>query len=316
MAVTLIEASAIAMGADETLKAGLIQVFSESSPLLDAMVFENISGNSFTWVQEADLPSTAFRGINEGYTASEGKVEQRTEVLKIAGGYIDIDKFLVKTGGPNQLDTQTSMKTKSLALSLAKKIIKGDNTTYPKEFDGLQNRCTGTSQLVHNATAGGAGLSLLKLDEAIDNVDMPTHLIMNKTHLRLLSAATRSTSVAGTITFEMDAMGRRVARYADLPIIIVGKDETNTEVLGFTEESYNTSAWSSGDADSASIYCVSIGTEGLHMIQNGMMEATFLGELQTSPVYRTEIEWYVSLANVVDDCICRLSSVENSAVTA
>lgn len=315
MAVTLIEASQIALGRDETLRSGIIQIFAENSPLLDAMIYENISGNALTFSREATLPSVAFRGVNEAYTANEGVLEDITESLKIAGGDLDVDTFLVKTGGPNQLSTQTNMKAKSLSLTMEKKIIKGDNTTYVKEFDGLQNRCTG-DQLVHNAVTTGAGLSLVKLDELIDAVANPTHLIMNKTHVRRLSAATRSTTVAGTVIFEKDTMGRRVAYYNDLPILIVGKDETNTEILGFTEQSWNTTDWAGADANSASIYCISIGIDALHMIQNGIMDVRYLGELQTAPVHRTRIEWYTSLANMIDDCKARLSSVENSAATA
>jgi len=315
MALTLIEASQIALGRDETLRAGIIEIFAENSPLLDAMIYENISGNALTFSREATLPSVAFRGVNEAYTASEGAIEDITESLKIAGGDLDVDSFLAKTGGPTQLSTQTNMKAKSLALTIEKKIIKGDNTTYVKEFDGLQNRCTG-DQLVHNATTTGAGLSLIKLDELIDTVSNPTNLIMNKTHARRLSAATRSATVSGTITFEVNTMGRRVMFYNDLPILIVGKDETNTEILGFTEQSWDTTDWAAADANSASIYCTSIGVDALHMIQNGVMDVRYLGELPTKPVFRTRIEWYVSLANMIDDCKARLSSVEDSAATA
>ncbi len=317
MAVTLIEASQIAMGQDQTLRAGIIDIFRENSPILNSMVYENISGNALNFVREATLPSVAFRGVNESYTASEGKVEDITEALKIAGGDLDVDTFLVKTGGPSQLATQTNMKAKALALTLEKKMIKGDNTSDKKEFDGLQNRLSATSdQLVHNATANGAGLSLVKLDELIDAVVDPNFLIMNKTHARRISAAARLTTVTGTVNFEINEIGRRVMVYNDLPILIVGKDETNTEILGFSEQSWNTTAWHTTDANSASIYCVNVGIDALHCIQNGVMDVRYLGEIDDSPVHRTRIEWFITLANLINDCMARLSSVEDSAVTA
>jgi hypothetical protein len=54
------------------------------------------------------------------------------------------------------------MKVKALAAELTRVIIKGDSTSKPREFDGLQNRITG-SQLIKakaSGTDGGDPLSL------------------------------------------------------------------------------------------------------------------------------------------------------------
>jgi len=248
--------------------------------------------------------------VNEAFTESTGVVNPIIEPLVIAGGDLDVDKFIVETMGEDQRSVQESMKVKALAHRWTETFIKGDNATEPREFDGLQTRLTGSQKIVAGATANGTPLSLAKLDELIDNVDAPTHLIMNKTMRRLLTAAARSTSVGGYVTYDQDAFGRRLTYYNDLPILIADQDETGAEILPFTEVA------SSGTATATSIYCVSF-TEGrLTGIQSSPPDVRDLGELETKPAYRTRVEWYNGIAIYTARAAARLWSISNAAVTA
>jgi hypothetical protein len=310
MALTLIEAAKIALGRDEALKATIMELYARSSDILAAIPFEDIPGNALTFNREKTLPDIGFRGVNEAYDEGTGEVENVTESLAIAGGDIDVDKFLVDTGGPGQRATQEGLKVKALALSITKEFIKGDVTSTPKGFDGLQVRCTG-DQLANNSTAAsGAALSLVKLDELIDMVEDPTHLIMNKTMRRRLSAAARLYTVGGYITYELDAFGRRVTKYNDLPILVVDKDNTNTDIMSFDEAAF------SGSSVDTSIFCVSFADNGVMGLQNKEMQVRDLGELDTKPVYRTRVEWYITLAILRPRAAARLRYIRSAAVTA
>lgn len=311
MALTLIESAKIALGRDEVLKATVMELFAKNSDLMANLPFENITGNALKFDREKMLPGVAFRGVNEAYTESTGEVEKIIESLAIAGGDLDVDVFLVKTGGANQRAIQEQLKIKALSLNLTKQFIKGDVDTDPKGFDGLQVRCTGDQLINSSATAGStAALSLAKLDEVIDAVDEPTHLIMNKTMRRRLSSAARVSTVGGYITYDLDAFGRRVTRYNDIPILIADKDEDNQEILAFTESG-------SGDGtEMTSIYCVSFAENGVLGLQNAEMDVRDLGEQQSKPVYRTRVEWYITLAILRPLAAARLYGLPNSAVTA
>ena len=311
MALTLIEAAKIAMGRGDVLQASIMELYARSSEIVGAIPFENISGNALKFQREKELPGVGFRGVNEGYTESTGKTEPVTESLAIAGGDLDVDKFLVDTSGADQRAVQEAMKVKALSLSMARNVIKGSILVDPKGFDGLQVRCTDEQLIAAGGTAGGDPLSLAKLDEAIDAVEDPTHLMMSKAMRRRLSAAARNSSVGGNITYDKNDFGARITYYNDLPILIADKDNTNAYVLPFAE------ACPGGGANvGTSLYCLSLRDNGVVGLQNGEMQVRDLGELESKPVFRTRVEWYITLAVIRDRAVARLNGVKDAPVTA
>lgn len=307
MVMTLMEATKLNSG--ETVRNGVIEMFARNSEILRVLPFMNIVGSSYAYNQEGALPGVAFRGLNEAYDESVGVLNPQTEVLRIAGGDLDVDKAIIDMHGEAVRSTHEAMKIKSLSLYIGKKIIKGDSATSPKEFDGLQNRLTGSQLIAAGSTANGTPLSLAKLDELIDSVDFPTHLIMSKAMARRIAAAARNTSVGGFITFTVNEFGGRVMAYNDIPIITIDHDDVGARVLDFNE------AATSGTATGTSIYCVNFSDGYCVGLQNGVMNVRDLGELDSKPVWRTRIDWYVGLATLHGRCAARLWSISDAAVT-
>lgn len=306
MALTLIEA---AKQTDDLVRQAIIELYASSSEILRVLPFEGIPGNALRYNREETLPGIGFRGINEGYTESTGILNPITETLTIAGGDLDVDKFIIDTMGMDQRSVQEAMKVKALALNWTLQFIKGDSTTNPRVFDGLQARITGNQLIAAGSTANGDALSLMKLDELIDQVQNPTHLVMNKTMRRLLTQAARDTGVGGFITTTKDEFGRQMYMYADLPILIVENDNTDMQILNFNEACPN-----GGTAAGTSVYCVSFAEGMLTGIQNGGIDARDLGELEAKPAYRTRVEWYAGLSCYHGRAAARLWGIKNAAV--
>lgn len=299
MALTLLEAAKLNTG--DVYKAGVMMKFAETSDILRVLPFEGIAGNSLKYNVEETLPGIGFRGVNGSYTESTGIINPKSESLVIAGGDLDVDKFIVDTMGTDQRTVQEAMKIKALALSWTKTFIKGDSESDPREFDGLQKRLSGDA-VIDNGTAG---LSLAKLDEAIDYVEGANAILMSKAMRRLLTVAARTQAVGGNITYEIDEFGRQVTRYNDLPILIVDKDNENNQILDFTEAGSTTS-----------IYICAFGEGQLSGIENGGMDVRDMGELENKPAYRTRVEWYSSMAVFAPYSAARLKNITNAAVTA
>jgi len=308
MALTLVEAAKLNPG--NVLRNAIIEIYAGSSSILQALPFENINGNALKYNREGAYPGIGFRGVNEAYTASTGVLNPVVESLVIAGGDLDVDKFILDTMGMNQRAIHEAMKVRALALSWTNKFINGNTASDQREFDGLQIRTTGSQVISAGTTAGGAALSLAKLDEAIDQCLNPTHLIMNKAMARRLSAAARLYTVGGYITYDIDAFGQRVMQYNGLPILTVDLDNTGASILGFDE------AANSGSDTATSIYVVSMGNDGLIGLQNGGIDVRDMGELQTAPVMRTRVEWYNGMAIFNGRAVVRLKFIGDLAVVA
>ena len=231
----------------------------------------------------------------------------------IAGGDLDVDRFIIQTMGANQRSVQEGMKVKALAHRWTLAFFKGDSSVDPREFDGLQRRIpAGSSQLIDaGATSGGDALSLFLLDTAISKVDSPTHLAMNKTMALRLSQASRATGVAGFITWDPNEFGTRVMSYNGLPLIQVDEDNQGGQILPFSEPNPG-----GGAAASTSIYVLSLGDGAMTGIQNGQVDVRDLGELEAKPVLRTRVEWYAGIALFQGKSVCRLRGIKNSAVVA
>lgn len=309
MALTLIEAQKQYEG--DVLRAAVIEVYARTSDILRVLPFMDIPGNAYKYNQEGMLPGIGFRGVNEGYSESTGVINPQVEPLAIAGGDLDVDKFIVQTTSGDVRTQHEMMKVKALAHSWSNTFIKGDSSALSKQFDGLQVRLTGTQLIDAGSTSGGDALSLGKLDELIDTVDSPTHLIMSKALRRLLKAAARTPAVSGYITYTRDEFGRPLTMYNDLPILLADANADVYATLAFNEANPG-----GGSNVGTSIYCVSFGDGMLTGIQNGDPQVTDLGELETKPSFRTRVEWYAGVVCMHPRCAARLRGIKNAAVVA
>jgi hypothetical protein len=312
MSLTLLEASKLHTG--DVIRSAVIEMFARSSDLMRVMPFMDMPGGAYHYNQEGQLPGVAFRAVNEAFGESTGILNPYVEVLRIAGGDLDCDKALIKFHGEGIRQQHEAMKVKALGLYITKKFIKGDSVNEPREFDGLQNRING-SQLIQVASPTatvGDPLSLAVLDAACDIVDNPTHLVMSKATRRTLTAAARTTTVGGFISFSVDEFGEKVTQYNDLPILIADYDDTGVRILDYTEVGPATTS----NALQTSIYVMSVGDGMLTGLQNGVMDVRDLGELNALAVLRTRVDWYVGFAALHGRCASRLWGIKSAPVVA
>ena len=312
MSLTLIEAAKLMLNNGEVQRSAVVETYAMSSDILRILPFRDIAGNAYAYNQEKTLPGIGFRGINAGYTASTGIINPEVEPLVIAGGDLSVDPFIIKTGGEGVRERHQIMKIKALAHAWTAAFIKGSSVTTPASLDGLQVRIAGNQLIPNGTTSLGDPLSLTNLDTLIDSVDDPTHLIMNKKMRRRISVAARAAAVGGNIVWTKDEFGRQVMMYNDLPIVIADKDNTDTDILGFTEASNNATP----GAAATSVYCISVGDGKLEGIQNGGMEVRAIGEQAATVTELTRVEWYNGICIEHPRAAARLWSISDAAVAA
>lgn len=308
MALTLVEAGKLHATNGDFKKAGITMAFAAGSPLVAAMPAINISGNAYSWTEEGVLPSVAARKVGSTYTASEGKLTPRTEVLKVYGGTINIDRVIIKTMGEEQRSAHAALKAKALGQALGYDLIEGSTTTSGAQvIDGLLNRYPSThSQSLDSA---GTACSMVELDQVIQSTSGATHLVMTRQMARLINVYLRSSGTA--VRIEKDAFGAPLMFYADLPILIA-------DPVGIAS-AYQPLQGGGGDdaAGETSILCLSLSSDGVHLIQNGGLEIVPLGATDEGTSENTLVEWIVGLADESPYSVGRYAGIaESTAVTA
>jgi hypothetical protein len=313
LSITLMEAAKLALNGGETKRAGVIATFAKTSALLARLPFKNIPGNSYAYNQEGILPGVAFRGIGEAYTPSAGIINPASEALRIAGGDLDVDVATIKMMGEGVRAQHEAMKVKALSASLSNKLLKGDSTSNPREFDGFQARVntSGSQCISAGSTNGGDPLSLYLLDQLIARVAGPNKVLVLPKVLKLRFTQAARSTVGGTITQTIDEFGRIVEFYNGIPLLDEYPENDGTEALGFDEVGAG-----GATATCASIYCASLADGYVSGIQNGTMEVRDLGESTAAPQKVSRVEWLVGVVVEHPRALARLRGISNAAFVA
>lgn len=286
-AITLPEAAKLDRQRGNTVRAAVIEIFAQRSPLLRVMPFEDIPGDSLSYDVEGALPGVAFRNVNEAFTPTTAVINPAHEALKIMGGEIQVDTFIQATR-PNAAARHQIMQIKAMADKAQYTMIKGDNSANPKEFDGLERRLViGGAQVIDNsAVDGGGALSIDKLNEAIDATEMPTHLLMLKKTARRI---TGWTNAAASVSQTRDEYSRPMTSWRGLPIL-------EADAFGSTAALTNTEVSSGGStATATSIYVLRLEPGYLAGIQNGAMRISEPGEMHSTPATLKRVQWFLSM---------------------
>ncbi len=303
MAFTLIE---YAKTTQNQLASAVVEEFARSSVVLQLLPFKEIVGNAYEYNQESRLPGIAFRGLNESYDESTGVVNPVTEHMKIMGGDSDTDKALMKMeknfGARRASDVL--MKTKAASLYFTKQFFDGDESSDTKQFDGLNQRLTGDQ--VITAGANGANLSHALLQQTMDAVrGKPDALFMGKKMRRQVNNLAESSTILG---ITKDQFGDEITSYSSVGIFIVEEDNDDNTILDFDETQGNSDV-------TASLYAVRFGVdEFVCGLQIEPLEVVDLGEIDTKPVFRTRIEWLMTIAIFHSKSAARLKGVTAAVV--
>lgn len=308
MALTLVEA---AKGESNVFIRGVIETFIETQRILQILPYRGIPGSADGIQQESALPSAATRGVNEAFTPSTGRTEEIIQSLKIYGGDIGIDPFILRTKGADQAARQVAMKIKSISNLWITDFFKGDSAAEPRDFDGLQTRLDGFNVVSAGTTANGATLSLTLLDEAILRCHNPVILAMGRQmHIRLTQAARDSLVSGSVIRTDKNEFGRAVLMYNDLEVVPVTDNQNTDNILDFTEAAV------SGTDTASSIYVMGLGDDGVEGIENGSFQVRSLGEDNTTPREDTRVEWYNNFHINHPRSAIRLRNIADAAFTS
>jgi len=260
--------------------AGVVKIFTMNAPILGdsqnlgarlpSLKWENTVGGAISWVREKTAATTAWRAVGTEFVATTGETEKVSEDLKVGGGKVEIDRVLLKRGDMNGVVTQQTMLISSFARTWNAAFYKGDGNN--NSFTGLQTRISG-SQSVDNL---GGGINLYALDKILLDIRGTDKVIVMGAGVaaRLMQAAKTSTNV----NYTPANYGQSPATYNGIPILLAGEDNTEAEILGFTEA-----------GDTSSVYVLSLGDTGVVGAQTAPLELVYTDPNKVDSGYI--VEW-------------------------
>ncbi len=301
--------------AKEDIRRTVIEMFTERSDVLEEMPFESLRGSNYTGYREASLPTLGFRGINEGSSSGHGIIAPFQEATYIIDHDIDVDRAIQDRHGPERRNYEQRMGITAAARLWVDTFIKGDQSTNPRVFNGLQIRSNLFGRKFHNSAANGGGaLSLANLDQMLNNLSKKSgrsYILVPFASLPLWIAAARTSTLTGFVMQTWDEIGMPKLSYAGHRILFGYPKDDHAPVLQFNEV-----ATGGGSAVTASLYGLTLGEGMMRGIQVRPLTPEDVGLLQDRKTYRTHISWDVGIVDEHKFCMTRLDSWTNAAIVA
>lgn len=293
----------------------LVELFAASADFYQLLQFAGLTGPTYEYYRQAGMPeSLAFRAINEPATAGRGRLDPFQEASYVLDHDLDVDRAIVDRYGPTRRAREETLAMAAAGRLWARTFLSGDNTTNPREFNGIKKRCSlhAADRVIHNSAAsGGAALSLANLDTLLNMVSGANAILAPRLMRPLWTAAARNTTLTGFVIQNWDAIGQPKPSYAGVPIYYGYEREIEGDLMQFNEV-----ASGGGSAVTCSIYAIKFGDNGLKGLQIKPMEFNDYGLLQDGITYRTHLTWDTGLVDEHPYCIARLDSITNAAIVA
>lgn len=304
---------------DKLLLAGIIEEIIEEGQLLPRLPVTVIDSKSIIYNREKTLPSADFYDIHE-QIPWKADVEYSSQVevsLKRIVRQDVLDKFIMMTyKNPNDYKAVViSELRKGCMRTIEDKLIYGDSSVNPKEFDGLGKLCDPSMKIAMNGA-----LSLSKLRELIDKVrPKPDFLLMPFELQRRFDAAMWEAGISqGSIVrvaTSPNGLGERVTHFEGIPILpsdyMVAEDATGAK-------------WSSG-TKYYSIFAVRLGhiqSGGVCLVVGGdtggpdFFHIVELDELEDFDAGGIRLVAYCALAVGSTKALGRIYAITDAALTA
>lgn len=288
----LLQADAAKLTQDMLLR-GVIETLFTESAILRLLPFMTVVGSAVDYNQELTLPTADFYAVDDPWNEDAPTYVQKTAHLCVLGGDADVDQFVqqVYANINNIRALVIQSKAKALANKFNQTFYYGNSGVDPNAFDGLATAAgaavayaaVDATHRAFYAGANGATLTLPMMDQLMDAVrpGKPDVLLMSKRSRRKLSALRRASG--NLLEVGVNAFGQRALYYDGIPIE-VDENIPDTETQGNT-------------AINSSIFAAQFGEmKKVSGLQNGMIQAVPIGNLEGKDAWRTRLKWYVSLA--------------------
>lgn len=283
--MNLVELQRIAQSRGDNMSDAIIQNFLETDAFFNAVKFVPFGGSfNYGWNEEKTLPTASTRSLNADYTATAGETARMQEALKVYGGKISVDSVMSNQLGMEVVMKKQESQMKAIRLKIVNDFFNGSSASDVTAMDGLKSQIPTTTagriDKGYVVANGGGALSRAKLDELIGNTDVDANSVIFADKMVPFYINQYGESL---VTFDKNEFGVPVARYGDIPIITVDRNNLNAKILGFGEA-----------GSTSSLFLTNLDIDKVAMLtgQNGMTsKSTSSGSMDSY-----QVDWLLALA--------------------
>lgn len=201
----LVEASKLS---NTVLAQGIVETFVRDDPVLARLKWTNLVGNAFEYVREATEAGADWYAVNEIRVASNPTWNKLTATPKIIDSPVVLDDFVKKTRS-NINDVKMDLQEASMKATkhgFMGAFYYGNNTTNPKEMDGLHKLLTDTTYNTLVVDSGDTQTVPLQmsghLDKALNMIKgfKPSLILCSMEMRRRIEKFLRSVGASATAT--------------------------------------------------------------------------------------------------------------------
>lgn len=277
----------------EDLEGRVVQEIITEDDVFNVLDFVTIEGKSLVFNRENALPTVDWVDVNETITESSATFTEVTSKLYALVGDVHVDGFLQVTTSDrvDQMALQVTQKSKALGRTFRDVVVNGDNTTNPKQPDGLRNMVTaGQTVGANNDHADGGDFTLEDMDRLVDKVKSgPVNaIIMHERSMRRYRTLLRAGGGVDAAMVQLANFGRPVLTFGhreSIPVIVNNYLPTNLTKGAGTNQTV--------------MFAVNFGqmtgVTGLVPSRQAGIVTEFLGVLQDKDAEGLRLKWYVGL---------------------
>lgn len=298
MALLDVEAEKLSL---DDLRSGVIEQIITSDELFGIMPFIPTDGKAKTYNREATLGTADFVETGDIITEDSATFAKITSKLKRIVGDTDVDEFLEATMSDetDQAATQINKKAKVVGRNFAKKLIQGDETANPEEFDGLLKLCPAGQKFA--AATNGAPLEFGFLDQLMDLVKIPGQQVFVMNSRTRRSYINLQRALGGTTPETISIGGRVFDAYRGVPIL--RNDNVPINETQGTETAATTLTLVTLDEDEGLTGMFSRNAMGIRVVD--------VGPVQDQDANRWRVKWYAGLVLFSELAIACVEGINN-----
>lgn len=301
----------------ESFAPAVVDEIINRDPVLPRIVYLTLGGTQFRYLRESTLPEPEFYDLDEELVENTSVNANVTVTLKRIGQNSDMEGFAsTLESKQSQRAFELMQVAKGMLEKVGERAIYANNTSNPKEFNGIQALMPSGQRTAEGATSTGSNLNLISLNTALDDVKNGRASVLSvPSAVNLQLGNFVNANSAHPIRYDKNEFGTLVKFFDSVPVEVNDR-QVQTETIATSTYSAKTGS------NTSTVFALQFGlptssSPGIFGLQGPRgLTAIPIGWLHGKDKWRDRLLWEVSLGLGSTKAVSAIDGITNVAVTA